>query len=57
MNDALRGGMLTRQTLPSGIMPLREHQRVAGFAFTIKGAYERVPGGSAAARGTADGCA
>ena len=38
VNDALRENMLTRQTLPSGIMPLRDHQRVAGFAFTIKGA-------------------
>lgn len=38
VNDVLRENMLTQQILPNGIMPLRDHQRVAGFAFTIKGA-------------------
>jgi regulator of RNase E activity RraA len=38
VNDVLRENMLTRQILPNGILPLRETQRVAGFAFTIKGA-------------------
>lgn len=38
VNDALRECKLTRQTLPNGLMPLRDHMRAAGFAFTIKGA-------------------
>jgi 4-hydroxy-4-methyl-2-oxoglutarate aldolase len=38
VNDALRERSITRQILPNGIMPLRENYRVAGFAFTIKGA-------------------
>jgi 4-hydroxy-4-methyl-2-oxoglutarate aldolase len=38
VNDVLRENLLTQQILPNDIMPLREHQRVAGFAFTIKGA-------------------
>src|SRR5690606_1868178 len=29
---------LLRQTLPNGIMPLRDNMKAAGFAFTIKGA-------------------
>ncbi|RRK01361.1 RraA family protein [Opitutaceae bacterium TAV4] len=38
VNDALRERKLTRQTLPNGLMPLRDNMRAAGFAFTIKGA-------------------
>jgi len=38
VNDVLRENMLTRQILPNAILPLREHYKVAGFAFTIKGA-------------------
>ncbi|EIP98285.1 Demethylmenaquinone methyltransferase [Opitutaceae bacterium TAV1] len=38
VNDALREAKLLHQTLPNGLMPLREHMRAAGFAFTIKGA-------------------
>lgn len=37
VNDVLRERQLTRQTLPSTIMPLRESMKVAGPAFTIKG--------------------
>ncbi|GEM_PF-457451 len=38
VNDVLRERQLTRQTLPSTILPLRESMKVAGPAFTIKGA-------------------
>ncbi len=38
VNDALRERKLLKQTLPNGIMPLRDHMKAAGFAFTIKGA-------------------
>lgn len=38
VNDALRERRLLRQTLPNDLVPLREHHRAAGFAFTIKGA-------------------
>ena len=38
VNDALRENGLLRQTLPNGLMPLREKMKAAGFAFTIKGA-------------------
>ncbi len=38
VNDALRERRLVRQTLPHDIMPLRESMKVAGPAFTIKGA-------------------
>lgn len=38
VNDVLREMKLLHQTLPSGIMPLREGMKLAGPAFTIKGA-------------------
>ncbi len=38
VNDVLRERGLLYQTLPSGIMPLRDTMKVAGPAFTIKGA-------------------
>lgn len=38
VNDALRERKLLNQTLPNGIMPLRDEMKAAGFAFTIKGA-------------------
>ena len=38
VNDVLRERQLVRQTLPTGILPLRENMKVAGPAFTIKGA-------------------
>ncbi len=38
VNDVLREHNLTHQTLPNNIMPLREGMKVAGPAFTIKGA-------------------
>ncbi len=38
VNDALRERQLVRQTLPNNIMPLRDTMKVAGPAFTIKGA-------------------
>ncbi|MFV0338363.1 MAG: RraA family protein [Chthoniobacterales bacterium] len=38
VNDVLRERNLTHQTLPHNIMPLRENMKVAGAAFTIKGA-------------------
>lgn len=38
VNDVLREHLYTHQTLPSNIMPLRESMKVAGPAFTIKGA-------------------
>jgi 4-hydroxy-4-methyl-2-oxoglutarate aldolase len=38
VNDALRERKLLHQTLPNGLMPLRDHMKAAGFAFTIKGA-------------------
>lgn len=37
VNDALRERNLTFRILPNGIQPLREHFRVAGIAFTVKG--------------------
>lgn len=37
-NDALRERKLTKQTLPNGLVALRDHYKAAGFAFTIKGA-------------------
>lgn len=42
VNDVLREHNLTRQTLPTGILPLREEMKVAGPAFTIKGAKSLV---------------
>lgn len=38
VNDVLRERNLTRQTLPTSILPLRESMKVAGPVFTIKGA-------------------
>lgn len=38
VNDVLRERNLVYQTLPNNIMPLRETMKVAGPAFTIKGA-------------------
>ncbi|MBC2603360.1 RraA family protein [Puniceicoccus vermicola] len=38
VNDALREKRLTNQTLPNGLIPLRDEMKAAGFAFTIKGA-------------------
>ena len=38
VNDALRERGLVYQTLPNRIMPLREGMKVAGLAFTVKGA-------------------
>jgi 4-hydroxy-4-methyl-2-oxoglutarate aldolase len=38
VNDVLRERGLTHQTLPNNILPLRESMKVAGPAFTIKGA-------------------
>jgi 4-hydroxy-4-methyl-2-oxoglutarate aldolase len=37
VNDVMRRRGLLRQTLPHGILPLRESMTVAGFAFTVKG--------------------
>jgi len=37
VNDVLREKSLTRQTLPTGILPLRDEMKLAGPAFTIKG--------------------
>ena len=38
VNDVLRERNLLHQTLPNNIMPLRDEMKVAGPAFTIKGA-------------------
>ena len=38
VNDVLREQGYLYQTLPTGILPLRDEMRVAGLAFTIKGA-------------------
>jgi len=38
VNDVLRERGLTHQTLPNNILPLKEDMKVAGPAFTIKGA-------------------
>lgn len=38
VNDVLREHNLLHQTLPNSIMPLRENMKLAGVAFTIKGA-------------------
>ncbi len=38
VNDVLRERQLTRQTLPHNIIPLKDSMKVAGPAFTIKGA-------------------
>ena len=38
VNDVLRELGYLEQTLPNNIMPLREHMRVCGSAFTVKGA-------------------
>jgi regulator of RNase E activity RraA len=38
VNDVLRERNLTHQTLPNGILPLRDEMKLAGPAFTIKGA-------------------
>lgn len=38
VNDVLREFCLLEQALPSRIMPLREYQTIAGFAFTVKSA-------------------
>lgn len=37
VNDVLRELGYVYQTLPSGILPLREEMKVAGIAFTVKG--------------------
>lgn len=37
VNDVLRELGYVYQTLPTGIMPLREEMKVAGIAFTVKG--------------------
>ena len=37
VNDVLRAMGMLYQTLPNNILPLREHMKVAGRAFTIKG--------------------
>lgn len=37
VNDVLREDGLLYQTLPSNIIPLKEHMKVAGIAFTVKG--------------------
>jgi len=37
VNDALRERNQVYRILPNGILPLREHFRVAGIAFTVKG--------------------
>ena len=36
VNDVLREFCLLDQALPGRIIPLREYQTVAGFAFTVK---------------------
>lgn len=38
INDVLRERNFLNQTLPNNIMPLRDEMKVAGVAFTIKGA-------------------
>lgn len=38
VNDVLREFCLLEQALPGHILPLREYQTVAGFAFTVKSA-------------------
>lgn len=38
VNDVLREYGMLSQTLPNGIMPLREEMKVCGTAFTVKGA-------------------
>lgn len=38
VNDVLREEQLLYQTLPTDILPLRDEMKVAGIAFTIKGA-------------------
>jgi 4-hydroxy-4-methyl-2-oxoglutarate aldolase len=38
VNDVLREFCLVNQALPNRIIPLREYQTVAGFAFTVKSA-------------------
>jgi regulator of RNase E activity RraA len=38
VNDVLREMTLTHQTLPNNILPLKDEMKVAGPAFTIKGA-------------------
>lgn len=38
VNDVLREYCLLNQALPNHIIPLREYQTVAGFAFTVKSA-------------------
>jgi regulator of RNase E activity RraA len=37
INDALRERNLVYRVLPNEILPIREHYRVAGIAFTVKG--------------------
>ena len=37
VNDVLRELGLVYQTLPNGILPLRDEMKVAGIAFTVKG--------------------
>ena len=37
INDALREEGLIAQTLPNGIMPLKDEMKAAGFAFTVTG--------------------
>lgn len=38
VNDVMREFLLLDQALPSHLLPLREYQTVAGFAFTVKSA-------------------
>jgi regulator of RNase E activity RraA len=38
VNDVLRERNLMHRTLPNNILPLRDHMKIAGPAFTIKGA-------------------
>ena len=38
VNDVLRERNLMHRTLPKNILPLRDHMKIAGPAFTIKGA-------------------
>jgi regulator of RNase E activity RraA len=50
VNDVLREKGLLHQTLPHGILPLREDMVVAGIAFTVKGCKNRTTAGEMAQR-------
>ncbi|MEV0849905.1 hypothetical protein AB0J21_29190 [Streptomyces sp. NPDC049954] len=43
VNDVLRSRGLTRQVIPHAIVPVRDDMRLAGVAFTIKGAKSPRP--------------